>query len=157
MKFSRASFAFIACLWLAGCSFSEGILSSYKIDIQQGNVLTQEMVANLRPGLTRDQVRFALGTPLLMDMYHANRWDYVYRLQQGSGALETRNFSVFFDATGKLTRVTGDVAALGAEDRQAPQKAALQTFDLGAIDPESGALPPENEEGFFSKLWDTVF
>ncbi|HCZ17273.1 MAG TPA: outer membrane protein assembly factor BamE, partial [Candidatus Accumulibacter sp.] len=46
--------------------------------VQQGNVLTQEMVAQLRPGLSKDQVRFILGTPVLVDMFHLNRWDYFY-------------------------------------------------------------------------------
>ena len=60
---------------LDGCSWVPRPINEYKIDVQQGNVLTQEMVSQLKPGLTKDQVRFLLGTPVLMDMFHANRWD----------------------------------------------------------------------------------
>jgi outer membrane protein assembly factor BamE len=68
---------------LSACSSVPRIVKEYRIDVQQGNVLTQEMVSQLRPGLTRDQVRFILGTPVLMDMFHANRWDYFYWLKKG--------------------------------------------------------------------------
>ncbi|MFJ3055717.1 outer membrane protein assembly factor BamE [Herbaspirillum sp. NPDC087042] len=73
-----------------------GFLKPYRIDIQQGNFVSKEMVAQLRPGLTRDQVRFVLGTPLLTDMFHTNRWDYDFRLAKGSGEIMTSHISVFF-------------------------------------------------------------
>lgn len=73
-----------------------GFLKPYRIDIQQGNFVSKEMVAQLRPGLTRDQVRFVLGTPLLTDMFHSNRWDYDFRLAKGSGEIMTSHISVFF-------------------------------------------------------------
>ncbi|NUU00384.1 outer membrane protein assembly factor BamE [Herbaspirillum robiniae] len=73
-----------------------GFLKPYRIDIQQGNFVSKEMVAQLRPGLTRDQVRFVLGTPLLNDMFHSNRWDYDFRLAKGSGEIMTSRVSVFF-------------------------------------------------------------
>ncbi|MBV5350278.1 outer membrane protein assembly factor BamE, partial [bacterium] len=102
---------------ISGCTYVPRIVNEYKIDIQQGNVLTQEMVSQLRPGLTKDQVRFILGTPVLMDMFHANRWDYVYRLRKGnSSEVEMRKFSTLFDADGKLVRVIGDVAAAQTAD-----------------------------------------
>lgn len=73
-----------------------GFLKPYRIDIQQGNFVSKEMVAQLRPGLTRDQVRFVLGTPLLNDMFHANRWDYDFRLAKGNGEIMSSRVSVFF-------------------------------------------------------------
>ncbi|MCA1325325.1 outer membrane protein assembly factor BamE [Herbaspirillum sp. alder98] len=73
-----------------------GFLRPYRIDIQQGNFVSKEMVAQLRPGLTRDQVRFVLGTPLLNDMFHANRWDYDFRLAKGNGEVMASRVSVFF-------------------------------------------------------------
>ncbi|EJM98176.1 outer membrane protein assembly factor BamE [Herbaspirillum sp. YR522] len=73
-----------------------GFLRPYRIDIQQGNFVSKEMVAQLRPGLTRDQVRFVLGTPLLNDMFHANRWDYDFRLAKGNGEIMASRVSVFF-------------------------------------------------------------
>ena len=84
-------------------------LSVYRMEIQQGNYLTQEMVSKLQAGMTRDQVRFVLGTPLLTDIFHDNRWDYVYRRQRAdSREVEERRLSVFFD-NDRLVRVEGDV------------------------------------------------
>jgi outer membrane protein assembly factor BamE len=83
-------------------------LHPYRIDVRQGNMVTQEMVAQLKPGLTREQVRFVLGTPLLTDVFHADRWDYVYRLQTGDGEVQQRRLAVFF-VDGKLARLGGDV------------------------------------------------
>jgi outer membrane protein assembly factor BamE len=85
------------------------LFTVHKMEIQQGNYVTQEMVSQLRPGMTKDQVRFVLGTPLMADIFHENRWDYVFRRQpQNSNRLEERRLSVFFE-DGKLTRVAGDV------------------------------------------------
>lgn len=84
-------------------------LHPYRIDVRQGNLVTQEMVAQLKPGLTKDQVRFVLGTPMLTDIFHADRWDYVYRLQNGgSGEVQQRRLAVFFE-NGRLLRLGGDV------------------------------------------------
>lgn len=98
---------------LAACSNTPDItsrLTPYRIDVRQGNFVTQEMIVQLKPGQTKDQVRFILGTPLLADMFHADRWDYVYRFQPGHGEAQQRRIVVFF-ADGKLTHITGDVVA----------------------------------------------
>ena len=88
-----------------------GWITPYRIEIQQGNYVTQEMVAELKPGLTRDQVRFVLGTPLLSDIFHDERWDYVFvRQRANSNDVEYRRIAVFFE-DGKLTRVDGDIVA----------------------------------------------
>ena len=110
-------FLLLALPFLAACSSSPGIssmLSPYRIDVRQGNYVDQEMVAKLRPGMTRDQVRFALGTPLVSDIFHADRWDYVYRFQPGRGEPQLRRLVVFF-VDDKLARVGGDVVAETAE------------------------------------------
>jgi outer membrane protein assembly factor BamE len=93
---------------LAGCTAVRDFVSPYRIDVRQGNYVTQEMVDQLKPGMSREQVRFVLGTPLVSDVFHAERWDYVYRLAPGKGEASQRRLSVFF-ADGKLTRVDGDV------------------------------------------------
>lgn len=100
-------------LLLGACSSTQDItsrLSPYRIDVRQGNYVTQDMVARLKPGMSRDQVRFALGTPLVADMFHADRWDYVYRFQPGRGEPQLRRIVIFFEE-GKLVRVGGDVTA----------------------------------------------
>lgn len=79
----------------------------YKIDIQQGNVVTEEMVARLKPGMTRSQVRFTLGTPLVVDVFHSDRWDYIYRLAPGGRITEERKLIVFFK-NDRLSHIQGD-------------------------------------------------
>lgn len=73
-----------------------GIFTPYRITIQQGNFVSQEMAAQVKEGMTREQVRFLLGTALLTDMFHADRWDYVFRLLKPSGELTTSRVTVFF-------------------------------------------------------------
>lgn len=100
-----------ASLVLSGCSAAPEIpslLTPYRIDVRQGNHVTQEMVDQLKTGLGKEQVRFILGTPLLTDPFHAERWDYVYRFQPGRGEPEQRRLTVFF-SDDKLARVEGDV------------------------------------------------
>lgn len=81
------------------------------MEVQQGNYITQEMVAQLKPGLTRDQVRFVLGTPLVSDIFHEERWDYVFlRQRTNNRETEFRRIAVFFE-DGKLKRVEGDIVA----------------------------------------------
>jgi outer membrane protein assembly factor BamE len=132
------------------CSWVPRPISEYKIDIQQGNVLMQDMMAQIKPGSSRDQVRFILGTPVLMDMFHARRWDYVYRLQKGStGEVEMRQFSTFFDGNDKLVRVDGDVSALQAADLSAKPTNRMREIDPGLIPERAEASP--GEPGFFWK------
>jgi outer membrane protein assembly factor BamE len=83
-----------------------GIFSPYRIDIQQGNFVSQEMVAQLKEGMTPDQVRFVLGAPLLNDIFHADRWDYPFRLEKGNGEVTTSRVSVFFKDN-RLARFEG--------------------------------------------------
>lgn len=85
-------------------------LTPHKIDIQQGNYVTQEMVSKLKPGMSKSQVRFALGTPLVTDPFHADRWDYVYVQQKRGRIVEQRHIAVIFKDE-KLVRVDGDVAS----------------------------------------------
>lgn len=80
---------------------------TYKINIQQGVVVTQEMADQLKTGMSRDQVRFVLGTPILTDPFHVDRWDYPFRFQPGRGRVEERRFTVYFDKD-QLVRFNGD-------------------------------------------------
>lgn len=82
------------------------VLSScvYKMDIRQGNFVTTEMREKLKIGMTKIQVRYVLGTPLVNDAFHANRWDYVYRLERGRKLIEQQSLTLFFEGD-KLTRM----------------------------------------------------
>jgi len=81
--------------------------SPYRPDIQQGNFVSQEMLAQLKAGMSKDQVKFLLGTPLMADVFHADRWDYPFRLAKGNGELTTSVVVVFFDKDGKVARHEG--------------------------------------------------
>lgn len=158
MTFSRFSGVLFVSFLVFGCSAVPRLVTEYRIDVQQGNVVTQEMASQLRPGLTKDQVRFALGTPMLIDMFHADRWDYVYRLQYGrSGQVDMRKLSVFFDSGGKLARVEGDVeAAQGAEPATSVEPRS-RVIDLGSLPEGGGApLPPVEGRGFFGRMLESV-
>lgn len=110
---------------LGGCSSTPeissitSVLTPYRMDVRQGNFVTREMSTQLKPGQTKDQVRFILGTPLINDLFHGDRWDYVYLFQPGHGEPQQRRLAVYF-GDGKLLRVTGDVVAdesLAARDK----------------------------------------
>ena len=68
----------------------------YRVDIQQGNVIDQSMINRLEPGMSKSKVRFVMGTPLLVDPFHSNRWDYIYSLEPGDGERVQRRVSIFF-------------------------------------------------------------
>ncbi len=140
----RTRSALLLALALAGCS--GGVrLSPYRIDIRQGNYVTQDMVARLKPGMTRDQVRFVLGTPLVSDVFHADRWDYVYRFQPGWGEMQNRHIAVFFE-DGKLLRVAGDVVAEqpGAAPEPDPAATKNRVIEIGGA-ADAGATPVEKK------------
>jgi outer membrane protein assembly factor BamE len=137
----RLLLAFLLLALLAGCGTwprLTSLLSPYRIEIQQGNYVTQEQVAQLYKGMPRDQVRYLLGTPLLADPFHADRWDYVFRrLRANSRELEERRLTLFF-ADDKLERVEGDVAvAVGTSPTGEP---TLPTAP--PTPPVPGAGPP---------------
>ena len=92
----------------------------YRIDIQQGNVVTQEMLATLRPDMTRQQVRYVMGTPLVADTFHPERWDYFYTLDKPGNPGERRRITLVFEQD-SLKRVLGDVELpAGLDGRQEP-------------------------------------
>lgn len=117
-----ARVSFIALLLaLTACGVPR-IVTPYRMEIQQGNYISQDMVAQLKLGMSREQVRFVLGTPLVTDVFHADRWDYVYYRDRFGGRREERKIAVIFE-DGKLARVLGDVvpAQSAAEASAAPE------------------------------------
>jgi outer membrane protein assembly factor BamE len=103
IKLIHAAACTLALLALTSCSFP-GV---YRIDIPQGNIIAQEMVDQLRPGLSKNQVIFILGTPLIRDTFHQNRWDYVYSFKPGGGERAQERLTLFFEDD-QLTHFTGD-------------------------------------------------
>ena len=83
-------------------------ITPYRINIVQGNFVSREAAAQLREGMTREQVKFLLGTPLLADVFHGNRWDYVFSFRRGNTpVVQQRRYTVFFDGD-KLVKFGGD-------------------------------------------------
>lgn len=88
---------------ITACSFP-GV---YKLDVQQGNIVTQDMVNQLKPGMDRRQVRYIMGTPLLTDSFDDNRWDYFYSLKTGEDELSQERLTLFF-ANDQLVNMQGN-------------------------------------------------
>lgn len=99
----------VAVLGLSACSIAKlAQIPSYKLKIIQGNELDQKVVNSLQPGMSREQVQMLLGTPLLRDPFHANRWDYLFVISRASQIQEERKLTLYFDANGKLIHAEGD-------------------------------------------------
>lgn len=95
-------------LLLAGCSSWRDFSIVHTPEIQQGNIITPEMVAELELGMSQRQVRFVLGTPLLVDVFHQERWDYLYTMKKRNEPLDIKQFSVFFNDD-TLVSYQGDI------------------------------------------------
>jgi outer membrane protein assembly factor BamE len=113
----------------AGCSFHWPRVAH--VPVQQGNVLTQDMINKLKPGLTRRQVEFVMGAPVLRNPYDVDRWDYVNSYQIGDRSFQKVHVSVFFDGD-TLSSVSGDLT---------PQN----TADESPTAPDSEFNPPEHD------------
>ena len=111
-------------LAVAGCSNVPMLptLKPYRIDIQQGNYISQDMLVKLKPGMSRSQVRFALGTPLVVDPFRNDRWDYFYMLHKAGALSERRVVTVIFKGD-ELLRIEGDVVPAASEAKPEPGKA----------------------------------
>ncbi len=118
---------FIGLLGLTGCSTLPGVqwlsrfsfISPYKMDIRQGNSLNANKIAQLKLGMTRAQVQFLMGTPLVSDIFHKDRWDYIYNFQHNGKSVETRRLVLYFDQD-KLARIVKDLGTPAAPAAAAP-------------------------------------
>lgn len=159
-----AGFALSACQTMSsvGSGISSGVssvtgwaptfLGPYRPDVHQGNIITKEMVEQLRPGMTREQVRFMLGTPLLVSEFHKDRWDYAYYLNPRKGAVQNRKLTVFFkdnklDTFNSDTmpeEVLADVLILGPDARRKPRQAPRQQEKAPEIQTPAPGREPAN-------------
>jgi outer membrane protein assembly factor BamE len=141
-------------IFLAACSrsFDGGynVPLLYKVDIQQGNVIEQDMINKLRPGMDKNQVKFIMGTPVIVDPFHNDRWEYIFSFQEGGGIREQRHITLHFNDDEILTHVSGDI-----EVSYVPRvENEIVTEDEAIIVPE-GSYKKE-EKGFFGRIWDKV-
>lgn len=130
----------IASLNLGACA-TERFHLVHKIDIQQGNVITREMLEQVHTGMNRNQVQFVMGSPMVVDVFHQDRWDYVYYLKPGYAAVQESRVSLFFEDD-RLARIE--------ENLDAPEIPVGDTQKLTTV-----VVPPQEriEPGLFNKIW----
>ena len=121
---------------MAGCSTPMrsaddffGLITPYRIDIVQGNVVTKEQIALVKPGLSRSQVRDVLGSPMLTDLFHASRWDYVFTIRRPGTQAQRRSVVVRFE---------GDVV----KTVEAPELPSEREFVASIAKPSAAKVPP---------------
>ncbi|WP_084282503.1 outer membrane protein assembly factor BamE [Deefgea rivuli] len=140
-------------LLLSGCSVVN-FLTPYKLDIPQGNEVTANQVALLREGMTRAQVRFVLGTPLLTDPFHKDRWDYIYRDSRAGVVRESHDFVVFFNDNSLVrwegTYLPDPKAAPVEKTRPLAPESDLMSMPANPSNPDSKQIEvkPLLNEGF---------
>ncbi len=118
--------ALAALLGLAACSAERvSNFPSYKLQVVQGNQLDARAVASLQPGMSRDQVQLLLGTPLLRDPFHADRWDYTYNIARNGVIEDQRTLTLFF-AGDQLARAEGNAIEYAIQQLQAEQADAVR-------------------------------
>lgn len=109
------SLSLVAILCLSACS-TDKIPGVYRIDVQQGNSVTQDMINQLEPGMSKNQVAYVMGTPLLIDTFHPNRWDYIYSFQPGGEERQQRRLTLHFNEDETLSHLEGDTRIVARED-----------------------------------------
>jgi len=128
---------FLTFIFLTACSVKSPIdyfeAKIYKLDVQQGNIITAEMLMGLKPGMTRAQVKYVLGTPLIQDSFHENRWDYIYKMIKDDRLIEERHVVVRFEDD-ELVDVKGDIIQsndilIGAETEKQSKVITLTEAD----------------------------
>ncbi len=133
----------------AACGTALPSVKPYKLDVQQGNVVTSKMLLQLRPGMTKSQVRFIMGTPLIQDSFHGSRWDYVYQMREKGKITEQRRVILDFENE-VLKTVRGDVAPTGSDVAPSTEGAA----NTGTRTINSNAKPEEKSILGKLKFWE---
>ena len=145
-----------ACASLSSEGNLLGLITPYRIDIVQGNVVTKEQLALVRPGMSRVQVRDVLGSPLVTDVFHADRWDYVFTIRRPGAPPQRRSIVAFFEGdslqrieapelpserefVASITRTSASSRALPLLELTPEQRAALP------VPPKPAASAPEPE------------
>ena len=105
---------------LSACTFP-GV---YKLNVQQGNIVTQEMLAELQPGMTQRQVIYVMGNPVVKNPFADNKWDYIYTLEKRDEVVKRYHVTLFFDAQGFFSHYTGDAPSEN-EDASQSDSAAI--------------------------------
>lgn len=141
-------FLIAAVATLTGCAdYNWKMPGVYRVEIQQGNVIEQSMLDQLRKGMDKSQIRYIMGTPVIIDPFHSHRWEYLYSYDDGGafGRREQRHITLHFDDNERLSYVSGDIEvgdpSLRAVDAEQSQQ------------PESFVVPKRNKPGFLGWLF----
>jgi outer membrane protein assembly factor BamE len=136
-----------ACSSLQSSDNFLGIITPYRVEVVQGNVLTKEQVAAVRPGMSRAQVRDVMGSPLLTDAFHANRWDYVFTIRRQGAEPQQRRVTVLFEGeqmksidAPELPSERDFVASIDTFKKRTPPTLALTPEQVNAL-----PVPPRQE------------
>ena len=141
-KFSSTAIALTFGILLSSCSSLE-FPGVYVLPVDQGNIVTQEMVDQLRPGMSKSQVEYILGSPVLRDSFKRNRWDYIYSFPPGNGSREQRRITLYFDEAETLDYIDGNTQIV--ENIQLTEE---QRTDTNVVVPLN-----EKETGFFNSIF----
>jgi outer membrane protein assembly factor BamE len=137
-------FGLLAIAALAGCQSLQssdnflGVITPYRVEVVQGNVITREQVALVKPGMSHTQVRDLLGSPLLTDIFHADRWDYVFTIQRQGAEPQLRRIVAFFSGD-RLERLDAD----GELPSEREFVAAIDTFKTSRDAPPLALTPQQ--------------
>jgi len=147
MRSVRLLFTALPLLFVSGCAdYNWKLPGVYRIPIQQGTVIEQSMVSRLKPGMAKDQVRFIMGSPVMVDPFHSDRWEYVYTMKKGNERVrEQRHITLHFDDSEKLAYVSGDIEAVPASELKGPEPRQQS---------ETIVVPDRDKPGFFSRFFD---
>jgi outer membrane protein assembly factor BamE len=138
-------FLFVLSLLVTACSSTLPSIKPYKMPIQQGNLVTSKMMAQLKPGMTKTQVRFVMGTPLISDSFHKDQWDYFYQMENDGVIIEKRRVILIFEKD-LLAKVKGDVIpAPQNKNEERPEIAPQKNND-------ANQKPIQKEKGILDRL-----
>jgi len=123
----------------------DGVPLMHRQDVQQGNIVTQEMINKLHPGMARRQVKYIMGTPILIDVFHQDRWDYYFSMKKGGEAPVQERISLYFKDN-KLARIEGDFRPMPTTDTlEAGKEIIVRVPDYAS-----------SEKGFFTRTLERV-
>ncbi len=130
---------------VTGCS---NYIPAYKIDVQQGNILTREDIDQLRIGMDKEKIQYILGSPTITDPFHANRWDYTYTLKPGYGKLQIKNISLYFE-NNILAKTSGSLTPDTSASQDVSEYKKSQVITVNP--------PFKQKPGWLKRIWISFF
>lgn len=136
--FLRSGVLIVTASLLAACSSSmvTSVIKPYRIDVRQGNAVTPELVSRLTPGMTREQVRFVMGSPMLVSIFRPDRWDYVYRYSHGYDPVDTHRVTLSFEGD-RLVGIESNLPTTVDPDALPERPRSIDITDPAASAPKS--------------------